>query len=174
MHQSLIDWLIDVMVFNAAFNTFAVISRRFLGKLPVLLVYLSRHQPVIWNVNPASLSATDGRHNYYFKSLWYDASGDRISDLQHPRRTLYHYSTEAMHQSYCYLFNPDPQGMDAITTCFKVFGMSRSGIEPWSYRLETLYPLQYGYADKYIQGSIPILRVLQVYMLRTELITCIF
>ena len=51
-----------VFVFNATFNNCSVISRRFLGMLPVLLVRLSWHQPVSRNTNRATLSVKKGSH----------------------------------------------------------------------------------------------------------------
>ena len=44
---------------------FSVISRRSLGKVPVLLVRLSRHQPVSRNDNPTTLIAKEGNHYYH-------------------------------------------------------------------------------------------------------------
>ena len=72
-------------MYYAVFINFSVIWRCFLGKLPVLLVNLSWHQPVSCNANPATLSAKNGSQYYHLWSLWYDQSLDLTHDLLHPR-----------------------------------------------------------------------------------------
>ena len=88
-------------MFYAAFKNVSVISRRFLGELPVLLVHLSRHQPVSCYANTATLSAKEGSHDYHFKSNGF-VTPIITSLLCHGRditcswwRTLSQYITEA-------------------------------------------------------------------------------
>ena len=60
-------------MFNAAF---LFISRRVLGKLPVLLVHLFWHQSVDRNANPTTLSAKDGKPFLpFFKVFGMDRPG---------------------------------------------------------------------------------------------------
>ena len=71
------NWLqVNCLMGYAAFNTISVLSRRFLGKLPVLMVHLFWLQSVSLYANPATLSAKEGSHYYHFKSLWYDPARD--------------------------------------------------------------------------------------------------
>ena len=68
--------LIEYLVFYAAFNNVLVMSRRFTGKLPVLLFVLSCHQPVSSDANPATQNNVN-------------ETGDRTRDFPHPKRTIY-------------------------------------------------------------------------------------
>ena len=52
--KELIDWLLSVL---RRFQHFSVMSRRFLGKLPVVLVHLFWHLPVSRNAQREALSA---------------------------------------------------------------------------------------------------------------------
>ena len=62
------------------FRQFTVISWHFLVKLPVLLVNLSRHQPVGRNANPVAPSAKKGNH--YYESLVWRSLGSNLQPLQ--------------------------------------------------------------------------------------------
>ena len=58
-------WRDYCLVFNATFNSLSVLSQCFFGKLPVLLVRLSWHQPVCRNAIPTTLSAKMASHYYH-------------------------------------------------------------------------------------------------------------
>ena len=87
-------WLIDVFVFYAAFNDlFTVRSRRFLWKLPALLVILYWHKPVSGDTYPQSLSPKREAITSIFKV--FGMTWLRIEpSTPHPKRTLYHTITE--------------------------------------------------------------------------------
>ena len=83
------DWLIGVL--RRLQQVFSVISRRFLGRLPVLLLHSSWHHPVSRNAYPANPSAKEGSNEYHFKRIWYEPAGDRTCNIPHrgttrPRR----------------------------------------------------------------------------------------
>ena len=91
-------WRTFGLVFNSAFNTCSVISRRFLGKLPLLLVHLSIY-PTPCSQSGVILSPLPQpwapRSYYHFIEIWYDPSRDRTHEFPHPRWMLYHYTIEA-------------------------------------------------------------------------------
>ena len=60
---------LECLVFYAALTKFAVLSRRFLDKLPLLLLHVSIHKRVSRNANPATLSAKEGSHYFHCERL---------------------------------------------------------------------------------------------------------
>ena len=100
-------WL-DCLVICAVFNKFSVISRCFLGKLPVLLVHLFWHQTVSCNANPETLSAKEGSHYYHFlKSLvWPDRGSNPLSSTPEvDAPPLHHWGSSYLCEKYFFFLD---------------------------------------------------------------------
>ena len=61
----------------------SAVIQQFFGKLPVLLVHLSWHQPVSCNANIQFWAPRRESHYYHLKSLWFDQVRDRTHNLSH-------------------------------------------------------------------------------------------
>ena len=114
------------IVFYAAFNSILVISRRYLCKISVLPVYFIL-TPINQSINryavPATLASRREANKTVFKYLvWPDQESN--SCLPTPKPNVSTTTSRLRNLSVKERSQYDH---------FKVFGMTRSGIEPWSH-----------------------------------------